>query len=194
MLRAALRGSRAGFRPEAAAKVKALNLKGVYFQKEFQRFYPDSEIAAQVLGYVGIDDNGLGGMEQKFDGRLHGQPGRMYAAMDARRHVMGSTEHEPEPGENLVLTIDENIQFIAEKRSTRPCSALAPTMARLSSRMCIPARSWRLRSGRPSIPTTFATHAGTAARSCGERCLRAWVDIQAGDLRFGARSAHRQAG
>ena len=101
--------------PEAAAKVKALNLKGVYFQKEFQRFYPDSEIAAQVLGYVGVDDNGLGGMEQKFDGRLHGQPGRMYAAMDARRHVMGSTEHEPEPGENLVLTIDENIQFIAEK-------------------------------------------------------------------------------
>jgi cell division protein FtsI (penicillin-binding protein 3) len=101
--------------PEIAAKVKALNLKGIYFQKEFQRFYPDSEIAAQVLGYVGIDDNGLGGMEQKFDGRLHGQPGRMFAAMDARRHVMGSTEREPEPGENLVLTIDENIQFIAEK-------------------------------------------------------------------------------
>ncbi len=101
--------------PEAAAQVKALNLKGVYFQKEFQRFYPDNEIAAQVLGYVGVDDNGLGGMEQKFDGRLHGQPGRMYAAMDARRHVLGSTEHEPEPGENLVLSIDENIQFLAEK-------------------------------------------------------------------------------
>ena len=101
--------------PETAARVKALNLKGVYFQKEFQRFYPDNEIAAQVLGYVGVDDNGLGGMEQKFDGRLHGQPGRMYAAMDARRHVLGSTEHEPEPGENLVLSIDENIQFLAEK-------------------------------------------------------------------------------
>ena len=101
--------------PEVAAKVKALNLKGIYFQKEFQRFYPDSEIAAQVLGYVGVDDNGLGGMELKFDGPLHGQPGRMFAAMDARRHVMGSTEREPEPGENLVLTLDENIQFIAEK-------------------------------------------------------------------------------
>jgi cell division protein FtsI (penicillin-binding protein 3) len=101
--------------PDAAAQVKALNLKGVYFQKEFQRFYPDNEIAAQVLGYVGVDDNGLGGMEQKFDTRLHGEPGRMYAAMDARRHVMGSTEREPEPGENLVLSIDENIQFLAEK-------------------------------------------------------------------------------
>src|SRR6201999_2847507 len=81
--------------PAMAAQVKALKLKGIYFQKEFQRFYPDNEIAAQVLGYVGIDDNGLGGMEQKFDGRLHGQPGRMFAAMDARRHVMGSTEREP---------------------------------------------------------------------------------------------------
>jgi cell division protein FtsI (penicillin-binding protein 3) len=101
--------------PEVAAKVKALNLKGIYDQKEFQRFYPDSEIAAQVLGYVGVDDNGLGGMEQKFDAALHGEPGRMYAALDARRHVMGSTEHDPEPGENLVLTLDENIQFIAEK-------------------------------------------------------------------------------
>jgi cell division protein FtsI (penicillin-binding protein 3) len=101
--------------PEVAARVKALNLKGIYFQKEFQRFYPDNEIAAQVLGYVGVDDNGLGGMEQKFDGRLHGEPGRMYARMDARRHVMGSTEREPEPGENLVLSIDENIQFLAEK-------------------------------------------------------------------------------
>ncbi len=68
-----------------------------------------------MLGYVGVDDNGLGGMEQKFDSGLHGEPGRMYAALDARRHVMGSTEHEPEPGENLVLTLDENIQFSAEK-------------------------------------------------------------------------------
>ncbi len=101
--------------PEIAEQVRALNLKGVYFQKEFQRFYPDNEIAAQVLGYVGVDDNGLGGMEQKFDNRLHGQPGQMIAAMDARRRVLGSTVLEPQPGENLVLTIDENIQFTAEK-------------------------------------------------------------------------------
>src|SRR5580704_10299610 len=46
--------------PQVAAAVKALNMKGVYFQKEFQRFYPDNEIAAQVLGYVGVDDDGLG--------------------------------------------------------------------------------------------------------------------------------------
>ena len=102
-------------KPETVARVKALNMKGIYFQKEFQRFYPDNLIAAQVLGYVGLDDNGLGGLEQKFDARLHGKPGLVFTAMDARRHVLGSTEHEPEPGQNLELTIDGNIQFMAEQ-------------------------------------------------------------------------------
>ena len=102
-------------RPEIATRVRALNLKGIFFQKEFQRFYPDNNIAAQVLGYVGVDDNGLGGLEQKFDEQLHGTPGEMLTAMDARRQVLGSSEHEPEPGRNMVLTIDENIQYMAEK-------------------------------------------------------------------------------
>ncbi|KAA6459760.1 PASTA domain-containing protein [Acidobacteria bacterium AB60] len=101
--------------PEVSARLKTVNLKGIYFQKEFQRFYPDNQIAAQVLGYVGIDDNGLGGLEQKFEPQLHGVPGRMFTAMDARRKVLGSTEHEPEPGRNFVLTIDANIQFMAER-------------------------------------------------------------------------------
>jgi cell division protein FtsI (penicillin-binding protein 3) len=101
--------------PPEIARVKALNLKGVYFQKEFKRFYPNSQLAAQVLGYVGTDDNGLGGMERKFDRDLHGVPGRMLTALDARRHVLDSQEREPDPGQNLVLTIDENIQFMAER-------------------------------------------------------------------------------
>jgi cell division protein FtsI (penicillin-binding protein 3) len=101
--------------PEIATKVRALNMKGIYFQNEFQRFYPDNQIAAQVLGYVGVDDNGLGGLEGKFNGTLHGVPGHMFTAMDARRRVLGSVAHEPEPGQNLQLTIDENIQFMAEK-------------------------------------------------------------------------------
>jgi cell division protein FtsI (penicillin-binding protein 3) len=91
------------------------NGKGIYFQKEFQRFYPNDEIAAQVLGYVGVDDNGLGGLEQKYDAALHGKPGTMLTAVDARRKILGSTAHDPEPGQNLVLTIDKNIQFFAER-------------------------------------------------------------------------------
>ena len=105
--------------PESADRVrdliKAGTVKGIYFQKEFQRFYPDNQIAAQVLGYVGVDDNGLGGLEQKFEPQLHGMPGRMYTAVDARRKVQSSSEREPAPGRNLVLTIDENIQFLAER-------------------------------------------------------------------------------
>jgi cell division protein FtsI (penicillin-binding protein 3) len=98
-----------------AAKVRNLRMKGIYFQKEYQRFYPDNDIAAQVLGYVGTDDTGLGGLERKFDARLHGKPGIMYTAVDARRHVLGSSERDPEPGQNMQLTIDSNIQFMAEQ-------------------------------------------------------------------------------
>ncbi len=105
--------------PEVSTAVHIQNMKGIYFQKEFQRFYPDNQIAAQVLGFVGADDNGLGGLEEKYDAELHGEPGEMYAAMDARRKVMGSSEHDPEPGRNIVLTIDENIQFLAEKALDR---------------------------------------------------------------------------
>jgi cell division protein FtsI (penicillin-binding protein 3) len=101
--------------PDVSEKIKALNLKGIYFQKEFQRSYPNTETAAQVLGYVGIDDTGLGGIEQKFEPQLHGVPGRMYTAMDARRHILGSTESEPQPGQSLVLTVDEQVQFMAER-------------------------------------------------------------------------------
>jgi cell division protein FtsI (penicillin-binding protein 3) len=105
--------------PDVADRVRALNIKGVYSQKEFQRFYPDNQIAAQVLGYVGADDNGLGGLEQRYEPQLHGEPGRMYTAMDARRKVLGSSEREPEPGQNMVLTIDAQIQFMAERALDR---------------------------------------------------------------------------
>ncbi len=101
--------------PAVSARVHALHMKGIYYQKEFQRFYPNNQLAAQVLGYVGVDDNGLGGLEDKFDSRLHGEPGRMFTAMDARRRIMGSSERDPQPGQNLVLSIDENIQFLAEQ-------------------------------------------------------------------------------
>jgi cell division protein FtsI (penicillin-binding protein 3) len=101
--------------PETAQRVHDLNLKGVYFQKEFKRFYPNGDLLAHVLGYVGTDDDGLGGMERKFDGPLHGQPGHVLTAIDAKRHVLGSEQSDPEPGQNLVLTIDSNIQYMAER-------------------------------------------------------------------------------
>jgi cell division protein FtsI (penicillin-binding protein 3) len=101
--------------PEMAERVQEMNLKGIYVQKEFKRFYPNNDLAAHVLGYVGTDDEGLGGLEREFDEDLHGEPGHMLTAVDAKRHVMGSEENEPMPGENLVLSIDANIQYMAER-------------------------------------------------------------------------------
>jgi cell division protein FtsI (penicillin-binding protein 3) len=101
--------------PETAERVRELNLKGIYFYKEFKRFYPNADLAAHVLGYVGTDDTGLGGLESEFDDELHGTPGHLLTALDARRHALGSEENEPMPGENLVLTIDSNIQYMAER-------------------------------------------------------------------------------
>jgi cell division protein FtsI (penicillin-binding protein 3) len=101
--------------PDTAQRVRELNLRGIYFQKEFKRFYPNNDLAAQVLGYVGTDDTGLGGLEREFDDDMHGEPGHELTQLDAKRHALGSEESQPQPGENLVLTIDANIQYMAER-------------------------------------------------------------------------------
>jgi cell division protein FtsI (penicillin-binding protein 3) len=100
---------------EAAERIRSLNLRGIYFQKEPKRFYPKRELAAQILGYVGMDDEGLSGVERAYDERLQGRPGQMLISVDARKRWFGRVEREPEPGENVVLTLDESIQYIAEK-------------------------------------------------------------------------------
>jgi cell division protein FtsI/penicillin-binding protein 2 len=96
-------------------RIRALNLQGIHFQKESKRFYPKRELAAQVLGYVGTDDGGLSGIEREYNEQLKGQPGRMQISVDARKKWFARIEKEPEAGNNLVLTIDEKIQYIAER-------------------------------------------------------------------------------
>jgi cell division protein FtsI (penicillin-binding protein 3) len=100
---------------ETANRIRSLNLRGIYFQKESRRFYPKRELAAQVLGYVGMDVEGLSGIERQYDEKLRGSPGRMLISVDAHRKWFGSVEKQPEPGENVVLTIDQQIQYIAER-------------------------------------------------------------------------------
>ncbi|PYX42342.1 MAG: penicillin-binding protein [Acidobacteria bacterium] len=100
---------------ETIERIRALNLQGIHFQKESKRFYPKRELAAQVLGYVGTDDGGLSGIERGYDEQLRGQPGRMQISVDARKKWFARIEKEPEAGDNLVLTIDEKIQYIAER-------------------------------------------------------------------------------
>ena len=100
---------------QQSARISALNLKGIYFQKEMKRFYPAGDLAATVLGYVGMDDNGLGGLEYGLNKDIRGLPGKVLLSTDAKHHSFRSTEWQGEPGKNVVLTLDDDIQYIAEK-------------------------------------------------------------------------------
>jgi cell division protein FtsI (penicillin-binding protein 3) len=112
-------------------RIHALNLQGIHFQKESKRFYPKRELSAQVLGYVGTDDEGLSGIEREYNDPLKGQPGRMQISVDARKKWFARIEKEPEAGDNLVLTIDEKIQYIAEReleQAIKDTQAMAGTV------------------------------------------------------------------
>jgi cell division protein FtsI (penicillin-binding protein 3) len=100
---------------ETIERIKSLRLQGIHFQKEPKRFYPARDLAAQVVGTVGMEDSGQSGIEHEFDDELRGRAGKMFISVDARRQWFSDVEKQPEPGENLVLTIDKNIQYIAEK-------------------------------------------------------------------------------
>ncbi len=101
--------------PTEANRVRDLNLKGIYFERETKRFYPKGDLAAQAIGYVGLDDKGLGGIEYSLNNKISGKPGRMLLASDARRHTFHSTDWQGVPGKSVVLTIDQKIQYAAEK-------------------------------------------------------------------------------
>ena len=116
---------------ETIDRIRTLNLQGIHFQKESKRFYPKRELAAQVLGYVGTDDDGLSGIEREYNDQLQGKPGKMLISVDARKKWFSSIEKEPEPGENIVLTIDEKIQYIAEReldQAMKDTQAIAGTV------------------------------------------------------------------
>ncbi|MGB6811434.1 MAG: penicillin-binding protein [Candidatus Sulfotelmatobacter sp.] len=100
---------------EIIERIKSLNLQGIHFQKEPKRFYPARDLAAQVVGTVGMEDSGQSGIEHEFDDELRGRAGKMFISVDARRQWFSDVEKQPEPGESVVLTIDKNIQYIAEK-------------------------------------------------------------------------------
>ena len=104
---------------EVIDRIRALNLQGVHFQKEAKRFYPKRELAAQVLGYVGTDDQGLSGLERQFNSQLQGKPGKVMISVDAHKRWFASVEKEPESGNSVVLTLDQNIQYIAEHELER---------------------------------------------------------------------------
>jgi cell division protein FtsI (penicillin-binding protein 3) len=102
--------------PDEAQRVKALELKGVAFIKESRRYYPKKELAAHVLGYVGLDNTGLAGLESTYDTQIRGAEGKILVQTDARRHALNSrVDRAATAGVALELTIDQYLQHIAER-------------------------------------------------------------------------------
>ncbi len=101
--------------PEAARRVEALGLDGVGFRKESRRFYPNKELGAHLLGYVGVDNKGLSGVEFAYDNQIRGKDGSALVSADARRHVFSSVARPPTAGSSIELTIDQHLQYVAER-------------------------------------------------------------------------------
>ena len=102
--------------PEEAQRVKVLGLKGVAFVKESRRYYPKKELAAHVLGYVGMDNTGLAGLESTYDSQVRGREGKVLIQTDARQHALHSRVDRPATaGGSIELTIDQFLQHIAER-------------------------------------------------------------------------------
>jgi len=104
--------------PDTARIVRALNIKGIDFIKEPQRAYPNGVIASHILGFTDMDNNGLEGLELKFDKYLKGVTGYRYTIRDAKQREVPGYEYkeiQPIDGDNLVLTIDSLIQSFAER-------------------------------------------------------------------------------
>lgn len=100
---------------QRANKLDALELSGVYSRKEPKRFYPNDTLAAHVLGFVGTDEIGLSGVEQFYNEKIRGEGGKVYLEVDRDRRAFESYEVQPHPGQTVVLTIDQVIQYRTEQ-------------------------------------------------------------------------------
>jgi len=100
---------------DQANKIVELNLPGLQSVLEPKRFYPNGSLAAHVLGYVGLDGDGLGGLERSFNAKISGEPGRLFLEKDATGKPYESYEIASKPGQTIVLTIDQAIQYEAEQ-------------------------------------------------------------------------------
>jgi cell division protein FtsI/penicillin-binding protein 2 len=101
--------------PAKSEAVESLNLKGVYTQEENQRYYPKRELGAHVLGFVNVDEKGLGGIEREYDELIRGKEEKVVVMADGRQHLFDGGEAQRDHGVNVVLTLDEKIQYIAER-------------------------------------------------------------------------------
>lgn len=116
---------------EIADQINELELPGVYLVKESKRYYPYGTTLSHVLGYVGIDNQGLSGLELEYDEYLTGEAGAIKYFSDAKGNKLNLSDVylEPTDGMNIQLTIDYNIQMSLERELDNAVKAFNPDMA-----------------------------------------------------------------
>jgi cell division protein FtsI (penicillin-binding protein 3) len=112
--------------PLTARRVRELQLEGIGFLAEHRRYYPQRELAAHVLGYVGLDNTGMGGIEYGLESQIRGRAAKVVVHTDARRRPVAQTERPSTDGSTVVLALDEAVQHVAERELDR---AVAETQA-----------------------------------------------------------------
>lgn len=105
-----------------AAQIRALRMRGIHLVMEPQRFYPNGQLASHLVGFVGLDTQGLEGLERVCDRLLKGEPGWRWLSRDARQRAVGAWDMavvKPRDGLEVVLTVDRTIQYFSEKALDR---------------------------------------------------------------------------
>ncbi len=107
---------------ESGGAIRALHLPGIYLLDDHRRTYPKGSLAANIVGYVGLDGQGLGGIEHSFDSLVRGRAGKVTLLRDARRGmylVGGEGANRAIDGDDVIVTIDSVVQFITERALAR---------------------------------------------------------------------------
>ncbi len=107
-----------GVEHEVALQVEEKQLPGIYLTQETERYYPGGMLAGQILGFAGVDNQGLDGLEKSLDKTLSGTDGSILIEYDGRGNQLPQATHEyiaPEDGNTVVLTLDSTIQYMAEQ-------------------------------------------------------------------------------
>ena len=101
--------------PKLSDQIRALNISGLFFQREYRRYYPEAEVTAHILGFTNIDDRGQEGLELAYNSWLRGIPGKRKVLKDRLGHVVAvmNTIRDPQQGHDLTLSIDRRTQYLA---------------------------------------------------------------------------------
>ena len=151
--------------PGKARHVRELQLEGIGFLTEHRRYYPQRELAAHVLGWVNLDNEGMSGVEHALERDIRGKAAKVVVHTDARRRPVAQTERPSTDGAAVTLTIDESVQHIAERELER---SMAETQAQAGTLVVVEPFSGEVlaMAGRPAFnPNRYNAYASSRWRN-----------------------------